>query len=94
MTPRRVPQDIPSATGAALPLAYPNSRERLWLKLWGLASTQGALVRVRLRIGPQAEFAFYRGKNWRPDRESNSGARICSPLRHHSAIRPPEGRMP
>ena len=27
---------------------------------------------------------------WRPDRESNSGARICSPLRHHSAIRPPE----
>ena len=25
---------------------------------------------------------------WRPDRESNSGARICSPLRNHSAIRP------
>jgi hypothetical protein len=30
-------------------------------------------------------------RNWRPDRESNSGARICSPLRHHSAIRPSEG---
>ncbi len=26
--------------------------------------------------------------NWRPDRESNPGARICSPLRHHSAIGP------
>ncbi len=26
---------------------------------------------------------------WRPGRESNSGARICSPLRHHSATRPP-----
>lgn len=25
---------------------------------------------------------------WRPDRESNPGARICSPLRHHSAIGP------
>ncbi len=26
--------------------------------------------------------------HWRPDRESNPGARICSPLRHHSAIGP------
>ena len=25
---------------------------------------------------------------WRPDRESNPGAGICSPLRHHSAIGP------
>ena len=30
---------------------------------------------------------------WRPGRESNSGARICSPLRHHSATRPPRGRI-
>ncbi len=29
---------------------------------------------------------------WRPDRESNPGARICSPLRHHSAIGPRCGR--
>ena len=27
-------------------------------------------------------------RKWRPDRESNSGARICSPLRNHSAIGP------
>ncbi len=27
-------------------------------------------------------------KIWRRDRESNPGARICSPLRHHSAIAP------
>src|SRR5438045_2733698 len=26
--------------------------------------------------------------HWRRDRESNPGARICSPLRHHSAIAP------
>ena len=25
---------------------------------------------------------------WRPGRESNSGARICNPLRNHSATRP------
>ena len=31
-------------------------------------------------------------KTWRPERESNSRARICSPLRHHSAIRPKGGR--
>ena len=29
---------------------------------------------------------------WRPDRESNPGARICSPLRHHSAIGPRCGK--
>ncbi len=33
-----------------------------------------------------AERGFASG--WRPDRESNPGARICSPLRHHSAIGP------
>jgi len=27
-------------------------------------------------------------ENWRPGRESNSGARICNPLRNHSATRP------
>ena len=31
-------------------------------------------------------------EDWRPGRESNSGARICSPLRHHSATRPPRER--
>ena len=29
---------------------------------------------------------------WRPDPESNRGARICNPLRHHSAIGPERGR--
>jgi hypothetical protein len=29
---------------------------------------------------------------WRPDPESNRGARICNPLRHHSAIGPKRGR--
>lgn len=28
-------------------------------------------------------------ESWRPGPESNRGARICSPLRNHSAIRPP-----
>ena len=32
-------------------------------------------------------------KEWRPDRESNPGARICSPLRHHSAIGPRRAQM-
>ncbi len=27
-------------------------------------------------------------RRWRPNRESNSGTRICSPLHSHSAIRP------
>ena len=31
-------------------------------------------------------------RRWRPDRESNPGARICSPLRHHSAIGPRCGK--
>jgi hypothetical protein len=30
--------------------------------------------------------------SWRPDPESNRGARICNPLRHHSAIGPKRGR--
>ena len=30
--------------------------------------------------------------HWGPDRESNPGARICSPLRHHSAIGPRRAR--
>src|SRR5207248_1209960 len=30
------------------------------------------------------------GKKWRPEPESNRRARICSPLRNHSAIGPPE----
>jgi hypothetical protein len=29
-----------------------------------------------------------KGEGWRPRPESNRGARICSPLRHHSATRP------
>src|SRR5437667_4371482 len=29
---------------------------------------------------------------WRPEPESNRRARICSPLRNHSAIGPKEGR--
>ena len=32
-------------------------------------------------------------RKWRPDRESNPGARICSPLRHHSAIGPRRAQM-
>ena len=40
----------------------------------------------RRRVVTGRGTAAYR--NWRPDRESNPGARICSPLRHHSAIGP------
>ena len=39
-------------------------------------------------LSSEAQGAVYGGNAWRPDRESNSGARICSPLRNHSAIRP------
>ena len=31
--------------------------------------------------------------DWRPEPESNRRARICSPLRNHSAIGPPRGEM-
>jgi|GEM_PF-4099193 hypothetical protein len=31
--------------------------------------------------------------SWRPEPESNRRARICSPLRHHSAIGPLESKM-
>jgi hypothetical protein len=33
------------------------------------------------------------GAKWRPEPESNRRARICSPLRNHSAIGPPGGEM-
>jgi hypothetical protein len=50
----------------------------------------------RVSLNPQARRERRAGrcscyipcKEWRPDRESNPGARICSPLRHHSAIGP------
>jgi hypothetical protein len=32
-------------------------------------------------------------KKWRPEPESNRRARICSPLRHHSAIGPLKAKM-
>jgi hypothetical protein len=35
-----------------------------------------------------------RGNEWRPRPESNRGARICSPLRNHSATRPHAGYSP
>ena len=34
------------------------------------------------------------GEGWRPHPESNRGARICNPLRHHSAIGPAKNRVP
>jgi hypothetical protein len=35
-----------------------------------------------------------KGNEWRPRPESNRGARICSPLRNHSATRPHAGYSP
>ena len=33
-------------------------------------------------------------RKWRPEPESNRRARICSPLRHHSAIGPLNNNLP
>ena len=54
---------------------------------------------LRLRIAAERELRLTAGKRkleseWRPEPESNRRARICSPLRNHSAIGPRRGHVP
>src|SRR5436309_1058232 len=53
---------------------------------WGLSLFVSVSGSIRLCAASQMR--SIRSKIWRRDRESNPGARICSPLRHHSAIAP------
>ncbi len=58
-----------------------------WTLMLAALGGLGAVVRRRRRLNRVREALGY----WRPGRESNSGARICSPLRNHSATRPKGG---
>jgi hypothetical protein len=66
-----------------------------------LCSIIGAFLSVRF-LSAQARVDSKLGRNepvdveycWRPEPESNRRARICSPLRHHSAIGPLNNNLP
>ena len=53
-----------------------------------------AIAPPRLRMATPPADAAEVNFEWRPRPESNRGARICSPLRSHSATRPCRGRSP
>lgn len=82
-----------------------SSRRRRWVMV-GVSKRRHAQIRPKWlmpgkqfatneNIGVQhgglhARMLKCRESRWRPHPESNRGARICNPLRHHSAIGPQE----
>src|SRR5262245_48725396 len=80
---------VSPATACAMwpPFSTVISRGLTSLLLLHLQNWKGPESEHRLQTGCKPEPTI-RAKYWRPRPESNRGARICSPLRHHSATWP------